>query len=100
PPEGFFDQEPMPDALPGDGQHLVAPERHQLLEDHDPGEDDVRALRLQAADTPALPHAERLEWRAHGRDVLAAHRKPARRGPSAIDRPREDAAQRTQAAAD
>src|SRR4029077_8162343 len=100
PPEGFFDQEPMPDALPGDGQHLVAPERHQLLDDHDPGEDDVRALRLQAADTPALPHAERLESRAHGRAVLAAHRKPARRGgPASVPR-REYAAHRTQAAAD
>src|SRR5262245_30892107 len=98
--EGLLQQEPVPDPLVAHCQVVVATQGHQLLDHEGAGQDDVRSLGLQTADSTALARTERLEALAQLRDVAAAQPEPVERPAIPLDGSQKDAAERTEAAAE
>src|SRR5262249_45024384 len=98
--EGLLQQESVPDPLVAHGQGVVAAQGHQLLDHDGAGQDDVRPLSLQTANSAALARAEGLEALAQLRDVAAAQPGPVERRAIPLGGSQKEAAERAEAAAD
>src|SRR5215471_17584518 len=72
-------QQAVTDAAGADGQGEVAAEEHQLFENHDAGEDDVRALRLEAGHPSPPRQREALEPLTDRGHVRLLEREPVPR---------------------